>query len=247
MRAWPCRPSGSEAERRLAPADDVFGKPVFRIVEAVLEEARVVDLGIARAQNEVGHGAAGAVARPAGLRVAVVGALQHREAERIAVHDGLAAGSAVQNDGAGAVLRLDLLDVLLDDVVGFVPRDAFPLVLAAILMGALHGVHDAVGMVHVLHQVQHLAVQAAAVNGMVLVSFHLQKVAVRIHRVLDTPPDGMFARRRPGTTLDSDGAIVIDALPLVRLCHTTPPLLSASRPLASSGHQSSLPSPSGRA
>lgn len=128
----------------------------------------------------------------------------------------------MHHDGAGAVLRFDLLDVLFDDIVGFVPRDAFPLVFAAVFAGALHGIDDAVGMVHVLDQIEARGVQAPLVDRMLLVPLDLDEVALCVDRQLHAPSDRMLARRRPGAGPEDGGAIILNAFPFLFHRHNAP-------------------------
>ena len=219
------KPIGIRSKRRLAPADHILGLHVLGVVEAIREKARVVNLGIPCTEDEIRNRAARSVTRPAGNRVAVVRALQGGKAERVAVHNRLATGAAVYDDGARTPFFLDLGDVRHNDIPCLVPRDTFPLVFPPVFMGTLHGVEKAVGMIHVFHQVEHLAIQSTAVNRMGLVSFDLQQVAFCIHRVLHAPPDGMLARGRPRAASNRCGPIFVDMLPFVGMCHYEPPSL----------------------
>ena len=69
----------------------------------------------------------------------------------------------VEEDGVGPVVLLDVINLLDNLVVGLVPGDALPLVLAA-LAGATQGPLQAVGMVDGLHHVKAAHAQLAAVE-----------------------------------------------------------------------------------
>ena len=84
----------------------------------------------------------------------------------------VAAGAHHGDDGFRPIVGPYATHVLLDDVVGFFPRHAFPFVLATFAY-ALHGVFQAVLMVNGFHQIQAAHAQAAMGFGVVRVAFHV--------------------------------------------------------------------------
>ena len=77
------------------------------------------------------------------------------------VRGDVAAGALGEDDGLGAVLLLHVHELLGDEVVRLIPGDALPLVLAAVLGIALHGIQQAVLVVRDLGNVQAAHAQAA--------------------------------------------------------------------------------------
>ena len=99
----------------------------------------------------------------------------------LVVRNGLrhvATGAHHGHDGFGTILFLDAPHLLLYEVVGLVPRDALPRVLAAVLARSAHGVLQAPGAVHHLGQLQAAHAQAALREGAVRVALHLHQLAV---------------------------------------------------------------------
>ena len=161
----------------VAHDEHVLGEHVLGIGEALLEVLRAVG------HEEVAHeavadGRARQVARVAGeeakheVRAAEAGIAQIR-----GLPADVAAGALHGNDGLGAVLFPNGLHMLDDIVVGLVPRDALPLVLAT-LAHALQGVLQAIGMIERLHDVQAAHAQTALVVGAQRVAFDLLHLAV---------------------------------------------------------------------
>ena len=114
------------------------------------------------------------------------------------------------DDGVAAVGLPDVLDARLDLVVGLVPRDALPLVLAALARTA-QGVLHAVGMVHRLVERQALDAQLAVRARIQRVAFHALDPAVL--RVDEDAARRMASRRRV-MVRTRDGVAVLLPLPL---------------------------------
>ena len=195
----------------LGPEHDELGQLEHRVVVASRRAARVVHLGIRGAQHVRGAGDARDVARVAGLRVAGV-----RRADaglRIGREHGaaFAAGAAHDEDGFGPVVLLVVGHLLGNEVECLVPGDALPLVLAAVLAGALHGIAHAVRVVHVVADGEAANAQAAVRDGMVLVAFDLHQFAGGVHVGLDAASRGMASRRRPGASAGDGQAVLFEA------------------------------------
>ena len=200
------------AQRLLAPDEDTLGGHPALVLVAVLELLGVVDLGVAAADHERGVRHARAVARPAGLGVHGVRRAEHEVGPLRVPVVALAARAAEHADGLGAVLLGDLLGVLGDEVGGLVPSALLPLVLAAVLAGALQRVRDAVGVVDVLRQRQAARAERPLGDGVLRVALHLHHLAVLdVH--LQTAPHRMASRRRPRAGPE-DGLLALLPLPL---------------------------------
>ena len=162
----------------LAPEHDELGKLEHRIVVAAGQATGVVHLGIGCA-HDVGRARdARDIAGIAGLRVAGVGSAQ--ACMRIRGKHGatLTAGTTHDQDGLGTIFVLEVLHLLGDGVVCLVPGDTLPLVLAAVLAGALHGIQDAVWVIDVIAHRQATDAEATARNRMVLVALDAHELAV---------------------------------------------------------------------
>ena len=184
-------------ERVRTPNDHVLGAFEARIVVLVVEEHAAIYLRIARAEDVRRHHAAGAVAGVAGNRRCNVCRAEVGERDHGVEHRRLAAGATESQHGVrGSGLLDNLVVVLLDEVVRFIPGDALPCVLAAVLRIALHRVDDALGMILELGHVQAFDAQTPLRDGVALVAFDVDELSV-----LDVE-DGatcraMAARRRP--------------------------------------------------
>ena len=209
----------------LAPDNNPLGEGVAGVMVRAGQVACVVELGVAGAEDVVGHGATGAVARPAGLGVAAVGGLQHGEGQRVVVDASLAAGATEADDGLGAVGVLVVADLVADLVESLCPGDALPLVLAAILIGALHGVDDTILGVGVLAHSKVHSVDATGGDGVVVVALDADELAVLGHD-LDAVSNGMGSRRRPGVAASDDGTVFKLGTPLLSISHVVLPFLS---------------------
>ena len=105
----------------------------------------------------------------------------------------VAPGSVHADDGVAAVRLPNAPHPLLDLVVGLVPRDTLPLVLAA-LSGAPHGVLQTVGMVQGLVERQALDAELAVRARIQWVALHTLHFAILY--VQQNPARGVATRRR---------------------------------------------------
>ena len=114
-----------------------------------------------------------------------------------------------EHHGFGAVFLLDGVQLGFRNVVGLFPRDALPLVFAAILAGAFHGMGQAVLVVHDLGHVEAAHAQAALREGVFGVAFHLHQLAVRVG-VQQHTASQVASRTRPGASArDREIALLI--------------------------------------
>ena len=201
----------------LAPEHDELGKLEHRVVIATGQTAGVVHLGIGRA-HDVGRARdTRNVAGIAGLRIARVGGTQ--ACVRVCGKHGatLATGTAHDQDGFGTILVLEVLYLLGDGVIRLVPRDTLPLVLAAVLASALHGIQDAIGIVDVIADGQATDAEAAVCDGMVLIALDAHELVVGVHIGLDTASGRMTSRRRPCATTGDGEAVFFEAPRLAKI------------------------------
>ena len=190
----------------LGPDDDDLGGLPAGIVIALLQELGAVADGVVALHG--GHGAqTGAVAgltgqaqlRPVGAAV-VVGHDGHGAAD-------VAAGALDEDDGVGAVLFLDLVELLLNDVIGLIPGDALE---AAVAPGtdALQGIEDALGMVHELGHGQQAGTSAPVVIGVISVALDLDHL---VALDIDLDAAAAVAAGAGGSGGGSYDAIILDA------------------------------------
>ena len=134
-------PIGARVERIFAPHHDVLRANPARIVIAVGEKLRGVDFGHACTQQVVHDGSARAVACLARERVGRCTVWRVHDGRTIhrGVKRRLATRARQREDALGAVVLLEAANLLLEQIVGLIPRDFLPRVLAAIFAGALHG------------------------------------------------------------------------------------------------------------
>ena len=124
-----------------------------------------------------------------------------------------ATGPLAEDDGLGAVLVADLDEPVRHVIDGFVPAHALPLVLAAVLRVALHGIQQAVLVVGHFGKRQAADAQATFVVRVLRVAFHLHQLAVLVGVQQDAAAE-MAAGARPGASA-RDGEVPL--LVLVRL------------------------------
>ncbi len=196
----------------VARTEDVLRRHPSFVFVAVVMVLGTVRHGVG-AHEHVGSTHARHVAAVAGQHVGVLHGservLQARHVGRRA-----ASGAQVEHDRLGARLGLDRVELLLDRRVGFVPRDALPLVcLAAVLGVALQGVQHAVGMVHRLLERDAACAQAALVVGAFLVALHVVEPARLLVGVHHDAAAVMAAGSRPGARARGYQAVL---LPLPR-------------------------------
>ena len=203
---------GVGAQRVVAPQDHELGAAPVRVVVAVRELLRAVGHGVAAARG--GH--AGDARQVAG---------QARESEARVVRGtvgpsqagdpggDVAAGALAEDDGLGTVLVADLDELAGNEVDRLVPAHALPLVLAAVLRIALHGIHQTILVVGDFRKGQATHAQATVVVRVLGVAFHLDQLAVVIGVQQHAAPE-VAARTRPRASA-SDGQIPL--LVLVRL------------------------------
>ena len=195
-----------------APRNHNLGNFIGGIFVAPCQAACIIHLGIRDAGNVGCSRDAWDIACIARLGIAGIGGADHRHAVRSAHRSAFSAGSAEHDDGLRTVLLLDSADILLDDVVGIFPCGAFPLVLSAVFLRALHRVDDAVGMIGEVRQRQAAHAKAALRDGLVLVAFNLFEDAVFIHVEFDSASNGVTSRRRPSAPA-GDGVSILFPLP----------------------------------
>ena len=121
----------------------------------------------------------------------------------------IAAGAMHDHDGFRSVLLFDGEYALGDLIVGLVPADALPPVLAA-LAGAAQGVLQAVGVVHRLGKVEAAHAQLAVGNGVQRIALNAFELAVL--RVQQHAAAHVAARWRP-VRRAGDGVAVLLPLP----------------------------------
>ena len=200
-------------QRLLTPNDNPLGELVRGILETTRQVACRVELGVASTQDVVSNRAARAIAGPAGLRVAAVGRLQDGERQCIVENASLTAGATKADDGLGTIRGLVVADLLANRVESLVPRGALPLHLTAILIGALHGIDDAVGAVGVLAQSKVHGVDATLRNGVVVVTLDADETAA-VGDNLNAISYRVRSRGRPGVAAGSYSAILACNSPL---------------------------------
>ena len=218
---------GARVERVLAPHHDVLRANPARIVVAIREELRGVDFGHACTQQVVHDGSARAVARLARERIGRC--TVRRVHDSRAVHRGikrrLAARARQREDALGTVVLLEAANLLLEQIVGLIPRDFLPRILAAILAGALHGAQQAVLMVDDLVERDASRAQTALRDRMARVALHLHDLAV-LHMDEHAASNRMVSRRRPRTGADLQYPVFFGDEWLARsasISHYTPP------------------------
>ena len=218
---------GARVERVLAPHHDVLRANPARVVVAIREELRGVDFGHACTQQVVHDGCARAVARLARERIGRCTVRRVHDCR--SVHRGiksrLAARARQREDALGAVILLEAANLLLEQIVGLIPRDFLPRILAAILAGALHGAQQAVLMVDDLVERDASRAQTALRDRMARVALHLHDLAV-LHMDEHAASNRMVSRRRPRTGADLQYPVFFGDEWLARsasISHYTPP------------------------
>ena len=174
-------------EHVVAPDEDDLGIMVVRSIVARLLELRGVEDGQVAVDAERQRGAwhHAAVAREEAERH--VGGSESRVADERVLPADVAAGADHAADRLRAPLLLDAAGVLDDDVVGLVPRDALPLVLAA-LADPLERVLEAIFGIERLDEVEAADAQPAlvvrdagvALDVVELTVFHIREEAAAV-------------------------------------------------------------------
>ena len=181
-------------ERIVAPDEHRLGRLVLGVFVAVGELLRAVGdpkrAGLREAADD-----AGKVAGDAGQRERVVGRA-HRGGEARDVGGDVAPRAVSREDGLGAVGVGDFLERGVDEIVRFLPADALPHVLAAILRVALHGVAQPVLMMRHVGNGKAPHAQAAFRKGILGVAFALDERAVLVG-VEQHPAAIVASRPRP--------------------------------------------------
>ena len=199
-------------QRLVAPHHQDVGVLPFGVGVAVGQRLGRVDDGIV-AQGAGGAADARHVAPPAGeVDAADVGGAEARARNEGDLPVDVASGAVSHQDGLAAqALVVDLfLDVGGDHVDGLIPRDALPLVLAA-LARALHGVLQAVVAFHHLDHVEAAHAQLAVGIGVERVAFDLGELAVL---GVEQHAAGIVAPRGGVVVGTGDGIAVFLPLPL---------------------------------
>ncbi len=213
---------GIGLQRALAPEYDVLRHLVARIVVAIREVGGVIELGVSGAQKEVGDDRTRPVARSAGHGKRAVRRLEAGLGHRRRIQRRLTPGSLEQVDGLGPVVLPDLLNLGLEDVERLVPGDALPRILAAIFLGALHGIFDAIGAFEeVLHR-KTPRTQSSLADRMVGVALDLDELAVLVGVDEHAASHWMIARRRPSAGTNPDQLPLV-AFPCLSFCHNRSP------------------------
>ena len=127
--------------------------------------------------------------------VADVGRLEGSGCEQRQLPADVASRAMHEQDGVGAEVSLDGVHALHDLIVGLVPRDALPSVLAA-LAGPTQRVLQPVGMVYGLHHVEAAHAKLAVVEGRQRVALDAGKPALLVDVEQHAAPV-MAARGRP--------------------------------------------------
>ena len=200
------RAVGVGHHRVVAPYEDVLGRLPARVVVAVGEELRVVAHEQPAALERGGEDARAVAGDARQEPGAVVGRAQVLGHERPVAVD-VASRALRDPDGLVAVLLDDGLHLPLDDVVGLVPRYAFEGVLAAVLLGALHGVFQAVLMVEHLLERQAPRAEAPLVVGVLRVALYLlQHPVPHVHEHAAVV---VASRARPRVGADDRAAVLL--------------------------------------
>lgn len=208
---------GVGAQGVVAPNHHGLGYFVVGVVIAVGEVLRAIGHGVAAAGG--GHaGDAGQVACHARQPEAGIGGRAVGPGDARDPRGDVAPGSRSEDDRFGSVLLADLDEFAGYEVYRLIPTDALPFVLAAILRIALHGVEQAVFVVHDLRQIQAAHAQAPLVEGVLGIALHLHQAcrlcrrrarrrsqggsqgpSTRCHALRCIPPPGtaMVFRARP--------------------------------------------------
>ena len=195
----------------LAPEHDELGKLEHRVVIASGQATGVVHLGVGCAHDVGRTRNARDVAGITGLRVASVGGAQACVCIGGKHGATLTTGTAHNQDGLGTILVLEVLHLLGDGVICLVPGDALPLVLAAVLAGALHGIQDAIRIVDVVADGQAADTEAAVGDGVVLIALDAHELTIGVHVGLDAASGRMASRRRPRATAGDGEAVFFEA------------------------------------
>ena len=186
-------------QRLLTPKKNDLRSNEARIVVAVFELHRVVDLGIAAAHHERGIRHARAVARPASLAINRVRRTEDEVCPLRIPVIALTAGATEDGDRFRAVLLGNLVRGVRNEVGCLVPGALHPLVrLAAILLLALHRVDDAIGVIDVLLQSKAARAKGTLGDRMLRVTFNLSDLSV-LHMNLKAASNRVASRRGPGT------------------------------------------------
>jgi len=168
---------GVGLERLVAPHHDDVGAAEGGIrIPQLMRLGHVDDVHLAHLCRRGNH--AGQIACKAGeAEVANIRRLKRSRREERELPADISTCTMIEEDGVGPVVLLDVINLLHNDVVGLVPADALPLVLAA-RADALEGPLRAVGVVHALHQIQAAHAQAAVGAGIERVALDLFQLAV---------------------------------------------------------------------
>ena len=161
---------------------------------------------------------------------AVVHEVRAAEAEAQAVHHGdVAAGAPAEDDGLGAVLGLNAVEVLLHQVIRLIPADTLPfIVLASELPCALHGIQKPARVLDDLRHGQAAHAQSALVVRVLGVALDLDQVALLVG-VAQNAAAVMAAGCRPSMAA---GHREVTLLPFAR--HLPRLVINVSRKLHSS-------------
>ena len=218
---------GARVERVLAPHHDVLRANPARIVVAIGEELRGVDFGHACTQQVVHDGSARAVARLARERIGrcTVRCVHDSRAVHRGIKRRLATRTRQREDALGTVVLLEAANLLLEQIVGLIPRDFLPRILAAIFAGTLHGAQQTVLVVDDLVERDASRAQTALRDRMARVAFHLHDLAV-LHMDEHAASNRMVSRRRPCTGADFQYPVFFGDEWLARsasFSHYTPP------------------------
>ena len=214
-------------QRVVAPNQEDLRYLVAFCVVAVREVLRAVNRVQITLQHLRGHHARNETG-DAGK--AIVHEVRAAEAEAQAVHHGdVAAGAPTEDDGFGTVLGLDAVEVLLHQVIRFIPADTLPfIVLTSELPCALHGIQKPARVLDNLRHGQAAHAQAALVVRVFGVAFDLDQVAFFVC-VAQNAAAVMAAGCRPSMTA---GHREVTLLPFAR--HLPRLVINVSRKLHSS-------------
>ena len=210
-------------KRHLAPANDNLRKLIIRIVETI-REVTGIKLRIACTKNVVSNRRTRTIARPTGLRIAKVRSIQYGERHRVVEHACFTTGTTINNDSLATILLLDVSNLFLDDLVGFVPRNLLPSISLTALFGvALHRIDDSLRIIRVILQRQTSRAKTALGDRMAFVTFNMNELTI-LDQKLDTTSNRMISRRGPCTSPEDSRAVRLGRLPLMvkLLLHFTP-------------------------
>ena len=203
--------TGAGVGRVGAPKAHALDLSVFGIID--LQRVGVRNAGIIAAVHQHGDGEPGQIALGT-ARFEPVGCAENIAESDNAPEFRVAAAAGGGEDGFGTVLLLCLNEFVGNEVDGFVPGDALPLVFAA-FADAEHGIFVAVGIVKRLDAGKAFGAHSPLAHGRIGVAFQLDHPAV-FHR----SDDCTIGNAGTARGLDSDDFIPLAGADIGFACRT---------------------------